>query len=85
MTGNLFAYANHPENYGVDIEPGTAFLQGLAREHEALLMDSLHTVAATSPFRHMLMPGGFRMSVAMMNCGSLGWTTDRRRDFQEER
>jgi alkylated DNA repair protein (DNA oxidative demethylase) len=25
----------------------------------------------------MLTPGGFRMSVAMTNCGALGWVTDR--------
>jgi DNA oxidative demethylase len=29
-------------------------------------------------FRHMVTPGGFTMSVAMSNFGSLGWTTDRR-------
>jgi DNA oxidative demethylase len=25
----------------------------------------------------MITPGGFRMSVAMTNCGALGWVTDR--------
>ena len=30
-----------------------------------------------APFRHMVTPGGFRMSVAMTNCGSFGWVTDR--------
>src|SRR5262249_36146035 len=33
-------------------------------------------VAAQAPFRHMVTPGGFRMSVAMTNCGALGWVTD---------
>jgi DNA oxidative demethylase len=78
VTGNLFASISHPENTSADLGLGTAFLQGFARDQDALLMDSLHTVAAISPFRHMLTPGGFRMSVAMTNCGSLGWTTDRR-------
>ena len=35
---------------------------------------------AASPrraFRHMVTPGGLRMSVAMSNCGALGWVTDR--------
>ena len=27
----------------------------------------------------MVTPGGFRMSVAMTNCGALGWVTDRTR------
>lgn len=78
MTGNLFASISHPENNSADLGIGTAFLQGFAIDQDALLMDSLHTVAAISPFRHMLTPGGFPMSVAMTNCGSLGWTTDRR-------
>ncbi|STU64620.1 alkylated DNA repair protein AlkB [Klebsiella pneumoniae subsp. ozaenae] len=25
----------------------------------------------------MVTPGGYTMSVAMTNCGALGWTTDR--------
>jgi alkylated DNA repair dioxygenase AlkB len=28
-------------------------------------------------FLHMIAPGGFRMSAAMTNCGTLGWVTDR--------
>jgi DNA oxidative demethylase len=31
-----------------------------------------------SPFRFMTTPGGYRMSVATTNCGSLGWTSDAR-------
>jgi alkylated DNA repair protein (DNA oxidative demethylase) len=31
-----------------------------------------------APFRHMVTPGGHRMSVAMTNCGRVGWTTSRR-------
>jgi alkylated DNA repair protein (DNA oxidative demethylase) len=30
-----------------------------------------------APFRRMLTPGGHQMSVAMTNCGSVGWVTDR--------
>jgi alkylated DNA repair protein (DNA oxidative demethylase) len=32
-------------------------------------------IVAAAPFRHMETPGGFRMSVAMTNCGTLGWTS----------
>lgn len=35
-------------------------------------------VARCAPFRHMLTPGGRRMSVAMTNCGALGWVSDAR-------
>ena len=34
-------------------------------------------MVAAAPFRHLVTPGGFRMSVAMTNCGALGWVTDR--------
>src|SRR5690606_8287520 len=33
---------------------------------------------AAAPWRHMQTPGGFTMSVALTNCGALGWTSDRR-------
>jgi DNA oxidative demethylase len=39
---------------------------------------SLLTVVGQSPFRRMETPGGGSMSVAMTNCGELGWVTDRR-------
>jgi DNA oxidative demethylase len=67
-----------PEGLRDSLGPGTALLHGLALEQEAVLFDALFAVAARSPFRHMVTPGGFRMSVAMANCGSLGWVTDRK-------
>lgn len=56
---------------------GTAVLAGFARNRGAELLSSLMRVVSKSPFRNMITPGGFRMSVAMSNCGSLGWLTDR--------
>lgn len=41
-------------------------------------MLDIDAVASRSPFRQMVTPGGYTMSVAMTNCGQLGWTTDRR-------
>ena len=38
----------------------------------------IEEIAAAAPFRHMVTPGGFRMSVAMTNCGALGWVSDRK-------
>lgn len=45
---------------------------------EDAIADALPALLARSPFRNMETPGGHRMSVAMTNCGELGWTTDRR-------
>jgi DNA oxidative demethylase len=56
---------------------GTAVLAGFALDGEAELLLSLMQVVEQSPFRNMITPGGFRMSVAMSNCGPLGWITDR--------
>ena len=56
---------------------GTAVLAGFALDEESELLAALKLVVGQSPFRNMITPGGFRMSVAMSNCGPLGWVTDR--------
>ena len=56
--------------------PGAVVLRGFAAKEPALLAD-VHDVASRAPFRHMATPGGYRMSVAMTNCGALGWVSDR--------
>jgi DNA oxidative demethylase len=57
--------------------PGAVLLRGFARPDEAALLADLQDVIARAPLRHMVTPGGYRMSVAMTNCGALGWLTDR--------
>ena len=59
------------------LAPGAAILRGFALADETALLEALHEVVARSPFRRMITPGGYRMSVDMTNCGSLGWVTDR--------
>lgn len=56
---------------------GSTVLRGLAVAQEQELVTSLNGLLAVAPVRHMVTPGGFRMSVAMSNCGALGWVTDR--------
>ena len=53
-------------------------LRGFARHEAAVLVAAVTEIAAAAPFRNMVTPGGFRMSVAMTNCGRAGWVTDRR-------
>jgi len=53
-------------------------LRGFALREAAALIAAITRVAAEAPFRHMITPGGFRMSVAMTNCGEAGWVTDRK-------
>ena len=51
-------------------------LRGLAKSFESDLIADISDIVAQAPFRHMLTPGGHQMSVAMTNCGSVGWVTD---------
>ena len=57
--------------------PGAVLLGGFAVAVEVELLAGLDGVLGSSPFRHMVTPGGFPMSVAMSNCGIAGWVSDR--------
>jgi alkylated DNA repair protein (DNA oxidative demethylase) len=65
-------------NQIVPLAKGAVVLGDFARSVEAPLLSTIDQVAAAAPFRQMITPGGFRMSVAMTNCGAVGWITDRR-------
>jgi DNA oxidative demethylase len=52
-------------------------LRGFAKPFDDDLIADLRDIVAQAPFRHMVTPGGHQMSVAMTNCGSVGWVTDR--------
>lgn len=60
------------------IAPGAVLLRGFALPAAGQLLVAIGAVAAAAPFRRMATPGGRRMSVAMTNCGALGWVSDRR-------
>ncbi len=53
-------------------------LRGFALLEAAPIFGHVNKIAAVSPFRHMITPGGFRMSIAMTNCGKVGWISDRK-------
>jgi len=65
------------ERRAVPLTPGAIVLRGFAERLEGALAAALAAVVERAPFRHMITPGGHRMSVAMTNCGALGWVTDR--------
>jgi len=77
MNMNLFASARGDISWKKELSPGAVVLRGFASTDEAVLLAALNGVIALAPFRHMITPGGYRMSVAMTNCGSFGWVTDR--------
>jgi len=59
-----------------EIAEGAMLLRGFARPIEYDLLNAIEGIVARSPFRHMSTPGGHQMSVAMTNCGRLGWVSD---------
>jgi alkylated DNA repair protein (DNA oxidative demethylase) len=52
-------------------------LRGFALSEMRVILSELAEITARAPFRHMVTPGGRTMSVALTNCGLLGWTSDR--------
>lgn len=78
MTFDLFDSVDQTEQRQEQLSTGAFVLRGFARQYAARLLPELATIAQASPFRHLVTPGGFRMSVALTNCGVLGWTSDRR-------
>lgn len=70
--------ATAPLNLAKEIlADGAVLLRGAALPLERELLAALDGITAVSPFRHMVTPGGYQMSVAMSNCGAAGWVTDR--------
>jgi DNA oxidative demethylase len=60
-----------------DLGPGVTVLRGFARSRDRALLEAVAEVTRQAPFRFMVTPGGFTMSVGMTNCGTAGWITDR--------
>ena len=77
MTLDLFA-ADTPGLEDEALSSGAVVLRGFASARADALKDDVARISAAAPFRHLVTPGGFRMSVAMTNCGELGWVSDRR-------
>ncbi len=59
------------------IGPSAFVLQGFAMPYVDDLLACIHVMEQEAAFRHMVTPGGFTMSVAITNCGKLGWTSNR--------
>ena len=72
---DLFADA---EPWQEPLAPGAVILRRFALSRAEALLAGIEEVTAASPFRHMVTPGGYTMSVAMTNCGELGWATNER-------
>jgi len=71
--GSLFADAPPSRE---PLEEGALILRGFVSNVPAMLAE-VEKIAHAAPFRHLVTPGGYTMSVAMTNCGQVGWVSDR--------
>ncbi len=76
-TGDLLSGLRCSSISAEALAEGATLLRDFASSDATALMKALEQVLMAAPFRHMVTPGGFRMSVAMSNCGRAGWVTDR--------
>lgn len=76
MTADLFEAVPDVRPSREAMAEGAVLLRGFARSFETELLAALRTIVKQAPFRHLVTPGGHRMSVAMTNCGSVGWVSD---------
>ncbi|MGA3945740.1 DNA oxidative demethylase AlkB [Ralstonia nicotianae] len=77
-TRDLFADHAPADDRRIALGEAAVVLRGFALAEATALLAAIDDIARQAPFRHMITPGGFEMSVALTNCGALGWTSDRR-------
>jgi DNA oxidative demethylase len=66
-----------PDGSRVELGRQACVFRGFALPWLDAVVLQLRDLLSQSAFRHMVTPGGDTMSVAMTNCGELGWVTDR--------
>lgn len=74
--GSLFDSDSLPQSVE-PLEAGAVLLRGFATTEAPALIEAVARIAQAAPFRHLVTPGGYTMSVAMTNCGRTGWVSDR--------
>lgn len=62
----------------IPLAEGAVLLRGYALDAAPRLAAGVDAVTREAPLRRMVVPRGLQMSVAMTNCGPLGWVSDAR-------
>jgi alkylated DNA repair protein (DNA oxidative demethylase) len=75
---SLWAQFGAPSASKEPLAEGAAILRAYVEKDAAVLLEAVGQVVGLAPFRHMITPGGYRMSVSMTNCGPLGWVSNPR-------
>jgi alkylated DNA repair protein (DNA oxidative demethylase) len=72
----LLFESDSPHPSREQLEEGAVILHGFAAANAPELLAQVSRIAQSAPFRNMVTPGGYTMSVAMTNCGRVGWISD---------
>ena len=71
-------FASQSQGARTELAAQACVLHGFALSCVDALLADVERIAAAAPFRHLVTPGGHVMQVAMTNCGTFGWCSDRR-------
>jgi alkylated DNA repair protein (DNA oxidative demethylase) len=74
---DLFSDVTEKPVWSEQLGPGSFLLHGFVLRSAELIYADLQKIATQASFRQMLTPGGLKMSVAITNCGAMGWISDR--------
>lgn len=77
MSLSLFDAEESARTWQEELCAGASVLRGFALAEDVSILAALDRIISLAPLRHMVTPGGHSMSVAMTNCGTYGWVTDR--------
>src|SRR3954469_5791426 len=74
---DLFADIRDDQPACEDLAEGAVLLRNFFAPEQPDVIAALRIIVQAAPFRHLITPGGHTMSVAMTNCGRVGWVSDR--------
>jgi alkylated DNA repair protein (DNA oxidative demethylase) len=77
VSGQLFDNANAVGSIE-RLSEGAILFHGRVAEQAESIVDTIREIQDQAPFRHLVTPGGHKMSVSMTSCGDLGWMSDRK-------
>jgi alkylated DNA repair protein (DNA oxidative demethylase) len=75
---DLFADITDAQPSREDLAEGAVLLRDFFAAEQPDVIAALRVIVKQAPFRHLITPGGHTMSVAMTNCGRVGWVSDPR-------
>jgi alkylated DNA repair protein (DNA oxidative demethylase) len=75
---DLFADIRDDQPACEELAEGAVLLRNFFAAEQPDVIAALRMIVKAAPFRHLVTPGGHTMSVAMTNCGRVGWVSDPR-------